>query len=156
MSYHAKYIALAFEPGEGDELTKPPRRPDEHIFNRVMIERVLLSAVVIGFVAFASFYYLLNTGMTVDAARNGTLLLMVLFENIHVMNSRSETKSVLQQSLLQNKLLIISVVGAQVLHILVMNVPIAAKVLSINPVSPLEWSQYFIYLFKSTCRFRDL
>lgn len=91
-------VALAFEPGEGDELTKPPRNPDEPIFNRVMIERVLLSAIVIGLVAFLSFYYLLSTGMSVDAARNGTLLLMVLFENIHVMNSRSETKSVLQQS----------------------------------------------------------
>ena len=77
-------VALAFEPGEGDELTKPPRKPDEAIFNRVMIERVLLSAMVIGLVAFASFYYLLNTGMSLDAARNGTLLLMVLFENIHV------------------------------------------------------------------------
>lgn len=77
-------VALAFEPGEGDELTKPPRKPDEAIFNRVMIERVLISAMVIGLVAFACFYYLLNTGMSIDAARNGTLLLMVLFENIHV------------------------------------------------------------------------
>ena len=135
-------VALAFEPGEGDELTKPPRKPDEAIFNRVMIERVLISAMVIGLVAFACFYYLLNTGMSIDAARNGTLLLMVLFENIHVMNSRSETKSVLQQSLLNNKLLIISVVGAQVLHIIVMNVPLVADVLSIQPVSLLEWSQY--------------
>jgi magnesium-transporting ATPase (P-type) len=135
-------VALAFEPGEGDELTKPPRKPDEAIFNRVMIERVLLSAVVIGFVAFISFYYLLSTGMTVEGARNGTLLLMVLFENIHVMNSRSETKSALQQSLFQNKLLIISVIGAQVLHIVAMNVPIFSKILEINPISPLEWSQY--------------
>lgn len=135
-------VALAFEPGEGDELSKPPRKPDEPIFNRVMIERVLLSALVIGLVAFSCFYYLLNTGMSVDAARNGTLVLMVLFENIHAMNSRSETKSVLQQSLLQNKLLIYSIIGSQLLHIIVMNIPAAANVLSIQPVSLLEWSQY--------------
>lgn len=135
-------VALAFEPGEGDELTKPPRKPDEPIFNRIMIERVLLSAMVIGIVAFTCFYYLLSTGMAIDAARNGTLLLMVLFENIHVFNSRSETKSVLRQNLLQNKLLIISVLGAQVLHIFAMNVPLFSEVLSVNPVSPLEWSQY--------------
>ena len=135
-------VALAFEPGEGDELTKPPRKPNEAIFNRVMIERVLLSAVVIGVVAFICFNYLLSTGMAVESARNGTLLLMVLFENIHVMNSRSETKSVLQQSLFQNKLLIISVIGAQVLHFVAMNVPMLSEILEINPVSPIEWSQY--------------
>ena len=107
-----------------------------------MIERVLLSAVVIGVVAFICFHYLLSTGITVESARNGTLLLMVLFENIHVMNSRSETKSVLQQSLFQNKLLIISVIGAQVLHFVAMNVPMLSEILEINPVSPIEWSQY--------------
>lgn len=135
-------VALAFEPGEGDELTKPPRKPDEAIFNRVMIERVLLSALVIGFVSFACFYYLINSGMSVDAARNSTLLLMVLFENIHVLNSRSESKSVFKQNLFQNKLLIVSVFGAQVLHILAMNVPVFSDILSISPISPLEWSQY--------------
>ena len=135
-------VALAFEPAEGDELTKPPRKPDEAIFNRVMIERVLLSAMVIGAVAFANFYYLLNSGMSVEAARNGTLLLMVLFENIHALNSRSETKSVFQHNLLQNKLLIYSVIGAQLLHVIVMHKPIVAEVLSIHPVSALEWGQY--------------
>ncbi|MDH5369053.1 MAG: cation transporting ATPase C-terminal domain-containing protein, partial [Gammaproteobacteria bacterium] len=53
-----------------------------------------------------------------------------------------ETKSVLQQSLFQNKLLIISVIGAQVLHFVAMNVPMLSEILEINPVSPIEWSQY--------------
>ena len=34
-----------------------------------------------------------SRGYTPDAAPNGTLLLMVLFENMHVFNSRSETHS---------------------------------------------------------------
>lgn len=135
-------VALAFEPAEGNELTQPPRKPDEAIFNRVMIERVLLSAMVIGVVAFANFYYLLSSGLSVEAARNGTLLLMVLFENIHAINSRSETKSVFQHNLLHNKLLIFSVIAAQTLHVIVMHQPIVAEVLSVQPVSALEWGQY--------------
>lgn len=135
-------VALAFEPGEGDELSKPPRKPDEAIFNRVMIERVFISAMVIGIVAFSCFYYLLNSGMSVDAARNGTLLLMVLFENIHALNSRSETKSVFSQNLLQNKLLIFSVIGSQALHLIVMYIPMIANVLVIQPVTLNEWYQY--------------
>lgn len=137
-------VALAFEPGEGDELKKPPRRPDEAVFNRIMIERVLLAAVVIGFVSFGVFYYLLSTGMSVDMARNGTLLLMVLFENMHVFNSRSETKSVFKQSLFKNKFLTFSVIGAQILHITAMNLPVVSNVLSISPVSMIEWTQYLM------------
>ncbi len=41
-------VALAFEPGEGDEMKHPPRPPAEPIFNRLMVERVLLVALVIG------------------------------------------------------------------------------------------------------------
>ena len=137
-------VALAFEPGEGDELTRPPRKPDEPVFNRVMIERVLIAALVIGLVAFAVFYYLLNSGMSLDEARNGTLLLMVLFENIHAMNSRSETTSVVKQSLFNNNLLILSIIGAQLLHQVAMNVTFIADVLAINPVSAVSWGQYFL------------
>ncbi|MEN8108509.1 MAG: HAD-IC family P-type ATPase [Pseudomonadota bacterium] len=41
-------VALAFEPEEGHELQRPPRPPNEPIFNRLMIERVLVNAVVMG------------------------------------------------------------------------------------------------------------
>ena len=137
-------VALAFEPGEGNELTKPPRKPDERVFNRVMIERVLLAAFVIGMVSFVTFYYLLNSGMNLDEARNGTLLLMVLFENVHVINSRSETASAFKQSLLTNKFLILSIIGAPLLHVAAMNTAFISNVLVINPVSGFIWTQYFL------------
>lgn len=136
-------VALAFEPGEGNELKKPPRKPEEAIFNRVMIERVLLAAVVMGTMAFLSFYYLLNAGMTVEAARNGTLLLMVMFENIHVFNSRSETQSVFLQNPLRNLLVLMSVVGTQILQAVAMQFSVLSEVLKLEPVSLKEW---FIYL----------
>ncbi|MDH5391835.1 MAG: HAD-IC family P-type ATPase [Gammaproteobacteria bacterium] len=137
-------VALAFEPGEGDELTKPPRKPEESIFNRLMIERVVLAAIVMGLVSFISFYYLLNTGMTVEAARNGTLLLMVMFENIHVFNSRSETQSVLLQNPLRNMFVLLSVVGAQVLQVAAMQLTTLSDVLKLQPVSVDQWFSYFM------------
>lgn len=132
-------VALAFEPGEGDELTRPPRAPRESIFNRVMIQRVLLAALVMGSVAFMTFYTLLENGASVEEARNLTLLLMVLFENIHVFNSRSETRSVFRHNPLQNGFLLLSVIGAQLLHILAMFTPGLSDVLQVNPVSFAEW-----------------
>ena len=132
-------VALAFEPAEGNELKSPPRSPKEGIFNRIMIERVILSALVIGIVAFLVFQYLYAQGYGLDAARNGTLLLMVLFENIHVFNSRSETRSVFMHSPLRNHFLLFGTLAAQLIHIGAMYTPWISDVLRIHPVSLDYW-----------------
>ena len=132
-------VALAFEPGEGNELRRPPRPPGEPVFNRLMIERVVLAALVIGSVAFLVFQWLLGQGYQLDEARNGTLLLMVLFENIHVFNCRSETRSVFRHSPLRNPLLLFGTVAAQLVHIGAMYTPWISDVLQIRPVSPQHW-----------------
>ena len=132
-------VALAFEPAEGDELKHPPRSPKEPIFNRLMIERVVLSALLIGSLAFIVFQWLLDHGYTLDEARNGTLLLMVLFENIHAFNSRSEHRSVFRQNPLRNPLLLFGVILAQLVHIGAMYTPWVSDVLRIQPISPQHW-----------------
>ncbi|HHH44222.1 MAG TPA: HAD family hydrolase [Gammaproteobacteria bacterium] len=132
-------VALAFEPGEGGELQRPPRPPQEPVFNRLMIERVLLSALVIGVMAFLVYQWLLGRGFSLDEARNGTLLLMVLFENIHVFNSRSETRSVFRHSPLRNPLLLLGTAVAQLVHIGAMYTPGLRDVLRIQPVSWQHW-----------------
>ncbi len=132
-------IALAFEPAEGDELHRPPRPPREAIFNRIMVERVLLSAVVMGSVAFATYHWLLLAGYELEQARNGTLLLMVLFENIHVFNSRSETLSALRHNPLRNRLLLFGTAIAQLVHIGAMYTPGLRDVLGVQPVSLSDW-----------------
>ena len=132
-------VALAFEPGEGDELQHPPRAPQERIFNRLMIERVVLSALTMGFIAFLLFQSLLTSGYDVDAARNGTLLLMVLFENVYVFNCRSETRSVFQHNPLRNSILLLGTLTAQLIHIGAMYTPWISDVLHIQPVSFQHW-----------------
>ncbi|MDH3900487.1 MAG: HAD-IC family P-type ATPase, partial [Gammaproteobacteria bacterium] len=132
-------VALAFEPGEGDELRCPPRPPQESIFNRLMIERVVLSALVIGSVAFLLFQLLLERGFSLDEARNGTLMLMVLFENIHVFNSRSESLSTFQHNPMRNPLLLFGTAAAQLIHIGAMYTPWIRDVLHIQPISLQHW-----------------
>jgi magnesium-transporting ATPase (P-type) len=105
-------VALAFEPGEGDELRHPPRPLREPISNRIMIERVVISALAIGTVAFTVFQWLVERGFTLDEARNGTLLLMVLFENIHVFNCRSELRTAFRHNPLRNPILLIGTATA--------------------------------------------
>jgi len=132
-------VALAFEPGEGDELRRPPRSPQEPIFNRIMIERVVISALIIGTVAFAVFQWLIARGFNLDEARNGTLLLMVLFENVHVFNCRSEVRSVFRHNPLRNPILLFGTAIAQLVHIAAMYTPWLSDVLNIQPVTPEHW-----------------
>jgi magnesium-transporting ATPase (P-type) len=109
-----------------------------------MIERTLLSAVVIGVVAFIAYNWLLQRGVPVEAARNETLLLMVLFENMQAFNSRSETKSLFVHNPLRNKILLIGTVIAQLVHIGAMYTPGLSGVLGVAPVSLDHWLELLL------------
>jgi magnesium-transporting ATPase (P-type) len=104
-----------------------------------MIERVVLSALVIGSVAFLLFRLLLERGFSLEEARNGTLMLMVLFENIHVFNSRSESLSAFRHNPLLNPLLLFGTLTAQLIHIAAMYTPWISDVLQIQPITPQHW-----------------
>lgn len=132
-------MALAFEPGEGNELQQPPRPPNEPIFNRLMVERVVISTLVMGCLAFIVFKWQIDHGVAEQEARNLTLLMMVLLENIQVLNSRSETCSLFKQNFFSNKFLLFGMLSAQGVHIAAMYLPILNEVLLIQPVTINQW-----------------
>ncbi len=132
-------VALAFEPNEGQILKQAPRAPRENIFNRLMINQTVVAALVMGLVSFTVFRWLLLNGYEVNEARNLILLLMVLFENVHVGNCRSETRSIFALSPLRNPILLWGTLAAQGIHILALHVPVMQKVLSVQPVSMQNW-----------------
>lgn len=134
-------VALAFEPKEGNELSSPPRKKNDHIFNKLMSERVIVNAIAIGGIAFVVFYNLIQSGLNEFQARNITLLLMVLFENVHVFNSRSETTSIFKQPFWGNPLLIGGMLTAQAIHILSMYTPVLKDVLQVEPISISLWAK---------------
>lgn len=132
-------VALAFEPSEGDALNRRPRSPREPIFNRLMVERTILGATVMGGVGFGTFYWMLNNGWSEFSARNVLLLLMVLFENIHIGNCRSESKSVFQLSLCSSPVLLVGTLSAFLLHVSMMHLPVGNILLSTEPVNLKTW-----------------
>jgi len=137
-------IALAFEPNEGDVMERKPRPPEERVFNRLMIEQTLISGLFVGIVGFIAWVFLLDyMKMSEFAARNSLLLLLVLFENYHVLNCRSERKSIFKIPLFGNKILIGAIILAQGIHLLSMNLPIMQVVLSLEPVDFNQWISTF-------------
>ena len=133
-------VALALEGKEPDTMRRPPRPPTQAIFDRQMIEQCILTGAYIGVVAFLLFSWLAGpAGQDLAEARNLTLLFLVLFENVHVFNCRSETRSILRIPLRANPVLIATLVGAPTVHALAMVTPGLSGVLGLHPVGPVEW-----------------
>ncbi len=128
-------VALAFEPAEGDVLRRAPRPPSQPLIDRLMIERSLLAAAVMSLVGFGAFCWMVEVaGWTPESSRNGLLLLMVLFQNLHMGNCRSETRSAFELSPLRSPVLLAGTLAAFGLHMAAMHIPLMQRVLSIEPV----------------------
>jgi hypothetical protein len=82
---------------------------------------------------------MLHTGWGESAARNARLVLMVLFLNVHIGNSRSEVKSALRLSPLRVPMLLGTALGALALHVAVLYLPLTREVLKTEPVSLGTW-----------------
>ncbi len=132
-------VALAFEGGESGVMSHAPRPPSEGLFNRLMVSQTVISGLTMGALAFSTWAWLLAQGIEVPEARNFVLLLMVLLENVHAFNCRSERLSVFRVPLKRNPLLIGGVVLAQGIHILSMQWPFMQKVLGVAPVTLNVW-----------------
>jgi magnesium-transporting ATPase (P-type) len=133
-------VALAFEGGEPGAMKRRPRKPGESIFDGRMISQTIVSGLVMGAVAFGLWSWLIRwQGVDEASARNTLLLLMVLMQNVHVFNCRSETTSAFRVPIRRNVVLIGGVLLAQGLHILCLHIPFMQRTLRIEPVQISEW-----------------
>jgi P-type Ca2+ transporter type 2C len=132
-------VSMGFEPGEGDELNKRPRNIREPIFNHLMIERSVIIALWIGVIGFVLFKELLASGASVEFSSNILLLFLVVFENIHMFNCRSETKSAFKTPLMANPILLFGVLGAFFSHVLAMYLPLGQLFLKTQPIEGKFW-----------------
>jgi magnesium-transporting ATPase (P-type) len=105
-----------------------------------MIERTVLAAIVMGVIGFSVFRWMITNGWTERSARNSLLLLMVLFENVHIGNCRSETTSALKLSPLNSPILLTGVVCAFLIHVAAMYTPWGQAVLDTEPVNLMTWA----------------
>jgi magnesium-transporting ATPase (P-type) len=134
-------VALAFEGGEPGAMKRRPRRPEETIFDAQMVSQTLVAGVVIGALAFGYFYWLIEVRLMEETlARNSVLLLIVLMQNVHVFNCRSESTSAFRVPLHRNYVLIFGVAAAQAIHIASMHIPFMQAVLGTSPVGFDQWT----------------
>jgi magnesium-transporting ATPase (P-type) len=122
-------VALAFEAGEKGVMRFPPRKPSEGMFNRKMIEQVLLSGSSMALICFAAWVWMMSAGWEENMARSYLLTLLVLMQFYHVMNCRSEVTSAFRIPLRNNPILIGGMGLAFVIHILATELPFLQSLL---------------------------
>ena len=132
-------VALAFEGGEPGAMSRPPRKPAEGIFDRLMIQQTTVAGLTIGLTSFVYWVVLLNLGVEEPEARNRLLLLMVLLQNYHVFNARSEYESAFRVPLARNYMLVAGVLTAQGIHVLALYLPFMQRILRVGPVTVRNW-----------------
>jgi Ca2+-transporting ATPase len=132
-------VAMAFEPGEQGILKRRPRKPAEPIFNRLMIERMVVGTLIMGGVSFLTFQSSISSGASIESARNIVLALMVLFENFHVGNCRSETQSLFRRSPWSSPVLLAGAIAALTVHLSAMHLPGISDLLGLKPLSLSSW-----------------
>ncbi len=137
-------LALSFEKVDKDIMKERPRDTKESIFNKKLLQEVLLSGITIGLVVFVVWAYLINAlGYDVSVARGYIVMLMVFMQNMHVLNCRSEDKPFYKVSLKTNPFVVFSIVGAVVLQIIFAEVEGLSKFLQTSSI-PVT---HLIYLF---------
>ncbi|WP_373047121.1 cation-translocating P-type ATPase [Vulgatibacter sp.] len=135
-----QHVAISFERGEPGVLQRKPRPPQQGIVDRRMIEQTLVAGVYMACVGFGLFYVLYAIlGWSAVESRNALLLLMVLFENAHVFDVRSERISSFRIPLRSNWLVPVSILGAHAIHVAAMYTPGVNRVLEVRPVDLRTW-----------------
>ena len=133
-------IALAFEKGDKTVMQQPPRKPGESIFNKLMNVEIMLSGIFIAGLVFSLWYHLkYRLGYNEKHARTLVMLLMVLLQNFHVLNCRSETKSLFRLPIRDNYVLLAGIMLAQLVHIAASYLPLLNNILQLEPIKFNEW-----------------
>ena len=125
-------------------MKEKPRKTNESLFEKELVKQILLSSLFIGIVVFLMWYILMKYKMDVRIARGYVLAFMVFIQNIHVINCRSERKSILENSFMKNPFILFTIIGSIVLQVIVMEVPLLSNALQTTQVPFLHMIVLFL------------
>ena len=132
-------FSLSFEKPENNIMMEKPRDPKEGLFDKALFSEILVSGITIGIIVFAVWYYLININkMAVDVARGYIVALMIIIQNIHAFNCRSEKQSVFKIPLSSNYIFLFGILGSVILGLIIMRIESLANVLKTTSIPALH------------------
>ena len=138
--------ALSFEKGEHDVMQMKPRNPKENIFDRLLTNEILLSGLIMGIMVFGLWIYLLDyKKVDIVFARSSVLLLMVFLQNLHVINCRSERKSIFKMKISDNWFVFGAIISILILQFIVVENSILSSLLDTISLPILSVIEIFLF-----------
>ena len=134
-------LALGVDPGDPGVMSREPRAADESILtSRRQLQLAFQGAVMT--VACLVLYYAIAPmlpGMTPNVDRTMLFTALVLTQLLHAFDFRSETASVWHPRSLENRWLVLALLGSMALQTFVVYAPVAQRVFKTAALSPVHW-----------------
>ena len=137
-------MALAFEKGEPDLLTEPPRPRDEGALTGALYLRLGGVGLVLTLGTFVMFWWTLRTTGDLALARTVALTQMVVFQFYHVFNCRSLHRSVFRTPLGTNPFLLVSTIAVAAAHVAAIYTPLLQRMLRTTPLTAAQWGMILL------------
>jgi len=131
-------IALAMEPKEKDLLKGKFKKPNAMFFDRLMLQRLLIMALVMAAGTLTLFILYLNTH-TLAYAMTVAVTSMVVAEWFKVWTCRSDKNSITSIPFYGNKYIFWATLFVVILHGLALYTPFMQNLLSLVPLSIFDW-----------------
>lgn len=125
--------ALALEKNDINIMKEKVRDKKEGIFNRLLLNEIFISSIIIALITFGLYHYLYTImGLDIVVARTYVMILMVFMENIHIFNCRSEKTSIYRIHMKDNLFVIITLVIANIMQIVIIRIPTLASLFGLT------------------------
>jgi len=145
-------LALGVDPPDPNIMKRPPRDPQESVFNRRIIALMGVMALNITFLIIPIFFWYLKSGGYYEAGvseamkerillkgQTMVLAMMIIFELVNAYNNRSDRYSLFKVGFFKNRWLNWSVLFSLVLAVVVIQVPALDQVFHTSYLNAKDW-----------------
>jgi Ca2+-transporting ATPase len=123
-------IALGTEPSERENMTKPPRKPDESFFSGGLMIKIIFRGIMIGLCSVGCFALMLYMTGDTATARTAALFTLVMTQLAHVFECKSERKNIFTVPYLNNPRLISAALTSLIIIFAAIYVPFMQVIFS--------------------------
>jgi Ca2+-transporting ATPase len=135
-------LALSVEGAEADIMRRPPRDPKEGIFGRRMLFAIAGIGLLMAVLTLGLFKFGLLENL--DKGRTMAFSVLAFLQMAHVLNCRSEDKSLFKIGPFSNFYLSLAILSTIILQLLIIYVPFLQAIFSTVALSPEELTLVFL------------
>ena len=139
-------IALAFEKAEANIMQRHPRAPEESIFSKYFIWRLVFVSLILVVGTFILFNYEYSAGTSLETARTVAVNTIVFGEIFYLFNCRRITESSFSfDGFIGNKAVLISVGLVVVFQLLLTYTPLMQTLFRTTAIDISAWSRILLF-----------